>query len=176
MIKLKTIRTKRLTLRPMVANDVDAMLSIFTDPPVMAAFGLTSFSRQQMQEWVQRNLDHQDEFGYGLFSVVLKSSGQLIGDCGLEQMDVEGEKVAELGYDFHSDFWHQGYATEAAKAVRDYGFGKLKLTKLVSLIRVGNHPSKRVAERVGMSLISEFTRFGDIKYWKYGMELKGESK
>jgi [ribosomal protein S5]-alanine N-acetyltransferase len=173
---LKTIQTQRLTLRLMVAEDTDAMLAIFNNPPVMAAFGLTSFSRQQMEEWVRRNLDHQDEFGYGLFSVIQKSSGLLIGDCGLEQMDVEGEKVAELGYDFHSHFWHQGYATEAATAVRDFGFGELKLTKLVSLIRVGNHPSKRVAERVGMSLISEFTRFGNIKYWKYGMEKKGASK
>jgi [ribosomal protein S5]-alanine N-acetyltransferase len=173
---MKTIQTERLILRPMKAADVDAMLAIFTDPLVMASFGITSFSRLQMEQWARRNLDHQDEFGYGLFSVILKSSGLLIGDCGLEQMDVEGEKVAELGYDFHSDFWHQSYATEAATAVRDFGFEELKLTKLVSLIRVGNHPSKRVAERVGMSLISEFTRFGDIKYWKYGMEMKGKSK
>jgi [ribosomal protein S5]-alanine N-acetyltransferase len=174
---MNTIETERLILRPMVSYDIEAMLAIFTDPPVMTAFGLKSFSRQQMEEWVQRNLDHQEKFGYGLFSVILKSSGKLIGDCGLEQMDVEGEKVAELGYDFHSDYWHQGYATEAAAAVRDFGFIELNLTRLVSIIRVGNHPSKRVAERVGESLLSEFTRFGNIQYWKYGMENnKGESK
>jgi [ribosomal protein S5]-alanine N-acetyltransferase len=171
---VKTIKTERLILRPMVSGDVDAMLAIFTDPLVMAAFGLTSFSRQQMEQWVQRNLDHQEKFGYGLFSVILKSSGNLIGDCGLEQMEVEGEKVAELGYDFHSNFWHHGYATEAAAAVRDFGFNELNLTRLVSIIRVGNYPSKRVAERVGESLLSEFTRFGNIQYWKYGMENKGE--
>jgi ribosomal-protein-alanine N-acetyltransferase len=174
---VKTIETDRLTLRPMVVSDIDAMLTIFTDPPVMAAFGLTSFSRQQMEGWVQRNLDHQEKFGYGLFSVILKSSGKLIGDCGLEQMEVADEQVAELGYDFHSDYWHQGYATEAAAAVRDYGFNELNLARLVSIIRVGNYPSKRVAERVGESLLSEFTRFGNIQYWKYGMENnKGESK
>jgi ribosomal-protein-alanine N-acetyltransferase len=174
---VKTIETDRLTLRPMVVSDIDAMLTIFTDPPVMAAFGLTSFSRQQMEEWVQRNLDHQEKFSYGLFSVILKSSGKLIGDCGLEQMEVADEQVAELGYDFHSDYWHHGYATEAATAVRDFAFNELNLTRLVSIIRVGNYPSKRVAERVGESLLSEFTRFGNIQYWKYGMENnKGESK
>jgi [ribosomal protein S5]-alanine N-acetyltransferase len=173
---MKTIETERLILRPMAASDTEAMLTIFTDPPVMAAFSLTSFSRQQMEEWVQRNLDHQEKFGYGLFSVILKSSGKLIGDCGLEQMDVEGEKVAELGYDFHSDYWHQGYATEAASAVRDFAFNELNLTRLVSLIRVGNYPSKRVAERVGESLLSEFTNPWGIKYWKYSMEKKGELK
>ncbi len=173
---MKLMETARLNLRLMAASDLDAMLTIFTDPPVMASFGLTSFSRAQMEEWVQRNLDHQEKFGYGLFSVILKSNGLLIGDCGLEFMDVEGEKVAELGYDFHSDYWHQGYATEAAAAVRDFAFTELKLSGIVSLIRVGNNPSKRVAERVGMTLISEFTRFGNIKYWKYGMNQKGESQ
>jgi ribosomal-protein-alanine N-acetyltransferase len=172
---LKTLQTERLTLRPMAAADTDAMLAIFNDPPVMASFGLTSFNRQQMEQWVQRNLKHQEEFGYGLFSVILKSSGLLIGDCGLEQIDIEGEKIAELGYDFHSNHWHRGYATEAATVVRDFGFKELNLTKIVSLIRVGNNPSKRVAERVGMTLLAEFTRFGNIKYWKYGMDNKGEN-
>ena len=171
---MKTIQTERLILRPMAAADTDAMLAIFNDPPVMASFGLNSFSRQQMEQWVQRNLKHQDEFGYGLFSVILKSGDMLIGDCGLEQMDIEGEKIAELGYDFHSNYWHRGYATEAAIAVRDFGFKELNLTKIVSIIRVGNLSSKRVAERVGMTLLSEFTRFGNIKYWKYGMDNKGE--
>jgi RimJ/RimL family protein N-acetyltransferase len=78
--------------------------------------------------------------------------------------------VTELGYDFRSDYWHQGYATEAAVAVRNYGFRELHLPKIVSLIRVGNDSSRRVAERVGMSLITEVTRFGSVRYWKYGIE------
>jgi [ribosomal protein S5]-alanine N-acetyltransferase len=169
---MKTIQTERLILRHMEFTDIDAMLTIFTDPLVIASFGIPPFSHAQMEQWVRRNLDHQNEFGYGLFSVILKSNGLLIGDCGLEQMNVEGETVAELGYDFRSDHWHYGYATEAAIAVRDYGFHELNLLKLVSLIRIGNHPSKHVAERVGMTLISEITRFGNIKYWEYGIRKK----
>ncbi len=173
---MNTIQTERLILRPMEIIDIDAMLTIFTDPLVIASFGISPFSRTQMEQWVQCNLDHQQEFGYGLFSVILKSSGLLIGDCGLEQMNVKGETVAELGYDFRSDHWHHGYATEAAIVVRDFGFTELNLTKLVSLIRVGNHPSRRVAERVGMTLISEITRFGNIKYWEYGIKRKPYEK
>ena len=59
------------------------------------------------------------KFGYGLFSVILKIDGELIGDCGLEQMDVEGIQAAELGYDFRSDYWNKGFATEAAIAVNN---------------------------------------------------------
>jgi [ribosomal protein S5]-alanine N-acetyltransferase len=160
------LETERLLLRPMLETDLDALLLIFTDPNVMAAFSHPPFTREQMQRWLQRNLDHQNQFGYGLFSVILKESGELIGDCGLENM--EDQAAAELGYDFRSEFWNQGYATEAASAVRDCAFDVLKLPRLISLIRVGNLSSKRVAEKVGMTLVDEITRYGN-QYWKYAL-------
>ncbi len=151
----------------MLESDLESLLLIFTDPKVMAAFDHPPFTHEQMSRWLKRNLDHQDEYGYGLFSVIFKETGELIGDCGLEQMEDMGG--AELGYDFRSDFWNQGYATEAATAVRDYTFNVLNLPQLISLIRVGNLASKRVAEKVGMTLTEEFTRY-DIRYWKYSLK------
>jgi [ribosomal protein S5]-alanine N-acetyltransferase len=164
MLKLET---ERLILRAMLETDFDALHLIFTDPNVMAAFQHDPFTREQMQGWLQRNLDHQQQYGYGLFSVLLKETGELIGDCGLEQMESEG--AAELGYDFRSDAWNQGYATEAALAVREYAFDVLKLPQLISLIRVGNLASKRVAEKVGMTLADEFTRY-EVRYWRYTLK------
>lgn len=162
------LETERLILRPMQAADLDALLVIFTDLQVMAAFDEEPFSREQMSRWLGRNLDHQEEFGYGLFSVVRKENELLIGDCGLEVMEVDGERAAELGYDFRSDYWNQGYATEAASAVRDYAFGMLGLSQLISLIRVKNAASQRVAEKIGMERLTEFSRYGN-QYWKYGL-------
>jgi [ribosomal protein S5]-alanine N-acetyltransferase len=156
--------TKRLVLRPMLETDLESLLLIFTDPRVMASFNHPPFTREQMQRWLQRNLDHQHQFGYGLFSVILTESNELIGDCGLEQLEDQG--AAELGYDFRSNYWNQGYATEAACAVRDYAFDVLNLPCLISLIRVGNLSSKRVAEKVGMTLAEEITRY-ENQYWKY---------
>lgn len=163
------LETPRLQLRLMQADDVDPLLTIFADPSVMASFGAPPFDRLQMTQWVQRNLDHQAEHGYGLFSVLLKTDGLLIGDCGLELMDVEGVPAAELGYDFRSDYWNQGYATEAASAVRDYAFGQLQLPRLISLIRVGNLASQRVAEKIGMRCAATITRNGH-RYWHYLLE------
>ena len=160
------IETPRLLLRPMRAEDTDDLLRIFADPRVMAAFGVAPFDRAQMERWVQRNLDHQVEHGYGLFSVILKESGLLVGDCGLEIMEVAGTPAAELGYDFRSDHWNRGLATEAATAVRDYAFSTLALPRLVSLIRQGNHASRRVAEKVGLRLTETIQR-GDHPYWLY---------
>jgi RimJ/RimL family protein N-acetyltransferase len=161
------LETERLILRPMQVTDLDALYLIFTDPKVMAAFNHDPFTHEQMQGWLRRNLDHQNKYGYGLFSVILKKTGELIGDCGLEQMEEMG--AAELGYDFRSAFWNQGYATEAAMAVRDYAFGVLRLPQLISLIRVGNLASKRVAEKVGMTLAEEITRY-EYRYWKYSLK------
>jgi [ribosomal protein S5]-alanine N-acetyltransferase len=163
-----TIETPRLLLRPMVAEDIEALLGIFGDPKVMASFSEEPFTLDQMRYWLDRNLRHQDEYGYGLFSVIRKSDGLLIGDCGLEQMEVEGRKVAELGYDFRSDAWNQGYATEAACAVRDYAFHVLGLAELISLVRQANVASARVAEKAGMRRAAEFERYG-ARYWRYAL-------
>jgi RimJ/RimL family protein N-acetyltransferase len=135
----------------------------------MASFGGATFGREQMQRWIQRNLEHQSLHGYGLFSVILNSKGLLIGDCGLEHMSLEGEQVTELGYDFRSDYWNRGFATEAASAVRDYALNVLRLPGLISLIRVGNGASRRVSEKIGMRCVGEIVRNG-ISYWKYAID------
>ena len=163
------LETPRLYLRLMKSSDLDDLLKIFGDPKVMASFGGATFNREQMQGWMQRNLEHQNRYGYGLFSVILKSEGLLIGDCGLEHMDLDGDQATELGYDFRSDYWNQGFATEAATAVRDYALDVLHLPRLISLIRVGNAASRRVSEKIGMRFVAEITQNG-ISYWQYAID------
>lgn len=165
-LEAPTLETPRLLLRPMLPTDVNALLVIFADSKVMAAFDADPFDCEQMTAWVQRNLDHQAEHGYGLFSIILKTNGELIGDCGLEHMDVKGVAAAELGYDFRSDYWNGGYATEAATTVRNYAFDVLQLPRLISLIRQHNLASQRVAEKVGMRRTDEVLR-GETRYWVY---------
>ena len=80
-----------------------------------------------------------------------------------------GRFVQNFRYDFRSDYWNQGYATEAAIAVRDYAFEQLQMPRLISLIRVGNHSSQRVAEKVGLRCTEEITRHGH-RYWHYMLE------
>jgi RimJ/RimL family protein N-acetyltransferase len=144
----------------MVAEDLEGLLGIFGDPVVMAAFDEEPLDREQARRWLDRNLAHQRAHGYGLFAVCLKQSDRLIGDCGLELMDLGEDRVAELGYDFRSDCWNRGYATEAACAVRDYAFGTLRLPLLVSLIQPGNAASARVAEKTGLLNVGELERHG----------------
>jgi RimJ/RimL family protein N-acetyltransferase len=162
------LETTRLYLRLMELSDLEGLLKIFGDPKVMESFGKAPFNRKQMKSWMDRNLEHQNLYGYGLFSTILKSNGILIGDCGLEHIEVKGEKVAELGYDFRSDYWNQGFATEAAIAVRDFAFNEVKLPHLISLIQMGNKASRRVSEKIGMHCEAEIILNG-ISYWKYSI-------
>jgi len=152
----------------MTADDAGPLLAIFSDPRMMATFDGQLFDRAQMDEWVARNLAHQTEHGYGLYCVILKDNRLLIGDCGLEHVLLADGPAAELGYDFRSDYWNQGYATEAASAVRDHALGVLGLPQLVSLIRVGNRASRRVAEKIGMRLQATIRRH-QREYWEYGI-------
>ena len=162
------LKTPSLDLRLMQPSDLDDLLKIFGDPKVMASFNEAPFDRERTRRWMQRNLEHQDLHGYGLFSVILRSEGLLIGDCGLEHMEVDGEQVVELGYDIRSDYWNQGFATEAARAVRDYAVNQLKLPRVISLIRIGNEASRRVSEKIGMRCVARIDRNG-ITYWKYAV-------
>ncbi|HET7035274.1 MAG TPA: GNAT family N-acetyltransferase [Thermomicrobiaceae bacterium] len=166
------IQTERLLLRPMVAADAGPLLRVFADPRVMASFGVAPFGSEQMEQWVARNLAHQDAHGYGLFSVLLNESGLLIGDCGLTRMELNGASEVELGYDLRSDYWNQGLATEAARAVRDYAFAVLLLPRLVSLVRQGNRASRRVAEKVGMRFAADLVEDGR-DYWLFALERAG---
>jgi RimJ/RimL family protein N-acetyltransferase len=142
----------------MEESDVEPLLGVFGDPAVMAAFETVPFDRTQMERWIRRNLAHQTAHGYGLCTVVHRVSGLVVGDCGLEHTLVEGIPEIELGYDIRSDHWNQGFATEAATAVRDHAMDILGVRRLVSLIRAGNGASCRVAEKIGMHRAEEITR------------------
>jgi ribosomal-protein-alanine N-acetyltransferase len=162
------LQSERLTLRTMTIGDVEALMAVFADPVVMASFDGELFDRGQMDRWVRRNLAHQQEHGYGLFTVVHRSDGVIIGDCGLEHMEIDGSPEIELGYDLRSDYWGRGLATEAAIAVRNYAFNDLGVTRLISLIRSGNAASCRVAEKLGMLHERDLSR-GGIPYRLYAV-------
>ena len=69
MSKLQ-LETPRLYLRLMQLSDLDDLLKIFGDSKVMASFDTVPFNREQMENWVQRNIEHQKSHGYGLFSEI----------------------------------------------------------------------------------------------------------
>ncbi|MGD9141326.1 MAG: GNAT family N-acetyltransferase [bacterium] len=162
------LETRRLILRMMRPEDIDGLLKIFADPKVMKSFGVPPFNRGQMEKWVWRNIIHQQKHGYGLFTVIHKDDQVIVGDCGLEHMEVEGKQEVELGYDFRSDYWNQGLASEAARAVRDFALFTLHMPRIISLIRPDNIASRKVSEKIGMKQEQTIMR-GDERYFIYSL-------
>lgn len=152
------LETERLLLREMVPGDVDDLLAVFSDAETMR-FYPKPLDHQGAQAWIERNRRRYSKDGFGLWALMLKT-GRLIGDCGLVAQEVDGVEAVEIGYHVHRDLWGQGLATEAARACRDYGFSRLKRDKLISLIHPANTASRRVAEKLGMTLVQETTWCG----------------
>jgi [ribosomal protein S5]-alanine N-acetyltransferase len=155
----KALQTERMVLRLMEMADVDDLIGIFSDPVAMRYYPSTK-SRQEAQEWVRRVQESYRDRGFGLWVAVLEDSGEFVGQCGLTVQEVERKNEVEIGYLFLRKFWGRGLATEAARAARDHGFNTLGYERLVSLIDPGNLASRRVAEKVGLTLEKEVEKWG----------------
>jgi RimJ/RimL family protein N-acetyltransferase len=148
------LETSRLRLREFVAEDVDALALILSDAETMRYYPV-QFDRAGVEAWIARNRRRYAADGHGLWAMILKSTGQLIGDCGVTVQSLDGVDELEVGYHLRRDHWGHGYATEAAQASRDWAFSNRNADYIISLIRPENMPSRRVAERNGMSLWKE---------------------
>jgi RimJ/RimL family protein N-acetyltransferase len=156
---MKILETSRLILREFIPVDVEQLAPVLSDPETMR-FYPAPLRRAEVDSWISRNVRRYQEDGHGLWAMILKSSGALIGDCGLTVQDVDGKNEIEIGYHVRRDLWGQGLATEAARACRDFGFARMPVDRLISLIRPENLPSRRVAEKNGMSVWKEVVRKG----------------
>lgn len=155
------IETERLILRLPRADDLDEFAAAYADPETMKFLGTGDVATREQTErgllnWIKRwELD-----GIGLCSMESRETGRLVGRTGFLVWDTEnwtvsdlaaaGERAEiEMGWTVFREHWGQGYATEAALALRDWGVAEHGLTRLISLIRPGNHRSVRVAEKIG---------------------------
>ena len=142
--------TNRLILRHLQPADAGAVDRVFGDPEVMR-YGNGLKTQQAVREWVRGYIEiYYAQWGFGKWAVVEKSSGGVIGYCGLSRFpDHCGLRETEIGYRLARAAWGRGLGTEAVCAVRDYGMGALALPRLIAMIDPGNVASIRVAEKAG---------------------------
>lgn len=144
------VETARLSLRPFRLSDHEALSRVFGDAEVMR-FGDGPRTHAWVGDWLRDCLDGYERRGFGPWAVVERSSGEVIGYCGLFYFpDVNGRPEIELGYRLARAYWGRGYATDAVLAARDYAFDALGMPRLIALIDPDNAASLRVAEKAGM--------------------------
>lgn len=165
----KIIETQRLYMRRLNENDVEALSKILRDEETMYAYE-GAFSEAEVLEWLERQLARYRQYGFGLWAVIFPETDEFIGQCGLTIQQWKDSEVLEVGYLFRREFWHNGYATEAARACMEYAFRELNADEVCSIIRDTNIASQRVALRNGMRLADSWVKYYrgvDMPHYRY---------
>ena len=174
------IETERLKLRELTLDDIDKLALVLSDPRSMK-FYPHPFSREEVEHWIKWNIENYKKYGFGLWAVIEKESGEFIGDCGITMQQVDlgfiqnpknGRVKAlseacldrpyedlfhEIGYHLIKEYRGKGYATEAARACSDFAKSR-GVKQIISYMKSDNLPSRHVAERNGMTFVKSFTK------------------
>lgn len=153
------ISTERLFIRPFIDADKGSLISIISNPQVMR-FSLKGpiTIEEAKEEMLDKDISFYEDEDYGMLAVTRKIDNTLIGYAGLLKQEIDGEQKIEISYRLHPDYWKQGFAIEATKAIVDYAFTNLKLNELIAIVDPDNINSIKVAVKLGMK-ISKNTAF-----------------
>jgi RimJ/RimL family protein N-acetyltransferase len=151
----------------MTWDDLDFMATLLADERVMRHYPKCC-TREEAELWLGRVIERYAKHGHAFWLVSLRATGEPIGQVGLLLQHVDGVDEPEIGYMIHAPHWRQGYAFEAASAVRDYAFSTLDKPRVISLIRPVNIPSQRVALRIGMKP-EKITRWHDADHLVFSL-------
>lgn len=147
------ITTDRLVLREFVTDDWPHVLAYQRDPRYLKFYPWNDRTEAEVRDFVQMFVEQQTERPRRRFllAITLPGSGRLIGNCGIRRKP-ENDHEADIGYEVAPEHWDQGYATEAALAMLDFGFRELGLHRISSWCIADNSASVKVLEKAGLRL------------------------
>ena len=149
-------------MRPLRPDDKDALMRVLSDPKSMR-FYPHPFSADEVERWINWNIENYERYLHGLWAVILKDGDEFIGDCGITMQTIGEETLPEIGFHIIRKFCGRGYATEAARACMEYAFTVLNYPAVFSYTPLRNAPSRRVAEKLGMRLYKYFEKNGETQ-------------
>ena len=149
------IETERLNLRELTMDEFGPLYEIVSDPETMQHYP-APFDEERTRGWISWNLENYKKYGFGLWAVVLKETGEFIGDCGITIQNIDGEMLPEIGYHIHKGFQRKGFGTEAARASRDWLFKNTDYDAVYSYMKYTNAGSWRTAMANGMKKVKEY--------------------
>ncbi len=153
---LKVLETERLLMRRLLPSDLDDLYALYRDPEIRRYFPEGTLTRAETKEELEWFLNgHPDHPELGLWATIHKVDDRFIGRCGLLPWTIEQDAEVEVAYLLAKQYWGQGLATEAARALVGYGVERLHLSRLICLIVPGNQASLRVAASIGMTFEKE---------------------
>lgn len=158
------IETQRLHLRALRPSDLQAHHAAIGSDPQVTWSGKT-VTLEKSRENIENRLKHWETHGFGMWAVVTKEDGTLLGHAGLQQLEDTDE--VEIGYYFGQKAWGHGYATEAGEAALRYGFEELHLSCIVAVVRTENAASQHVLTKLGLRHTRDEPHYGfDVQVWE----------
>ena len=147
---MKILETKRLILRQVSPDDAEFIITLLNEPSFIRNIGDRGVrTLDDARAYIlDRLVASYEKFGFGMYLVVLKETGELTGLCGLVQR--VGLDDVDIGYAFLPQYWSKGYATEAALAVKGYAKNSIGLKRIVGITDPDNDGSSRVLEKLGL--------------------------
>lgn len=157
---MKILETERLYLREFEQNDLDALAGIYSDETVMKYIGKGGAIDKKNTELIINAWKNKlyKEYGYGIWALIYKANGLLIGHCGFKHLKEISE--IEIAYLLCKDFWGKGLATEISKATLDFGFSHLNFKKVIAMAYEENSASVNVLKKIGMKYDGKKVFFG----------------
>lgn len=153
------LETPRLQLRTMSLADLDFLAELYSDPDVMRYYP-KMLDRTETAAWIEKNLDRYHDYGYGLWIVADRHTGQPLGRVGPIPQEIDGQHFVEVGYMIHRPFWRQGYAREAAAACHEHLFRTMDIDEIIALVRPENLPSQATARSLSMQRQRQAIHYG----------------
>ncbi len=170
---IPTLGTSHLILRPWTLEDADSLFLILQEPDILKYYPPTAFTLEKTQRYIEHQLKHWQERGYGHWAVVTQAGGHVVGWNGLEYLPELDE--VEVAYLLSQRVRGHGFATQAACAAVRFGFEKAGLKKIIGLVHPENIPSIHVLEKCGLVFIDRLTLWG-LKIRRYQIESRRQDK
>ncbi len=155
-LKLKTVHTRRLTLRALTAKDYEAWFdSCVNRKPAQSKWDWGPRTQKEctkaiFTKLVRRLAELADEDDYYRFYVFEKKTGRIVGEIDFDVYVRGTHQFSNFGYQVYNPFWRQGYGQESAKAGLKIGFRDLRLNRLEAAINLDNQKSIRLVKAIGM--------------------------
>lgn len=168
---MSTLETRRLVLRPLAREDAADHARIYAKPEITRFLARGPFLGEEAARRSRAALDlfinHWKEHGFGVWAVVDRATGALIGQCGLKYLPESPE--VEILYALDTPYWGRGIATEAAEAALRHGFEWTRLARVVAVAMPEHHGSHRVMEKLGMTYEGRVEVYGGIRAVLYAI-------
>ncbi len=165
-IPITIAETNRLIIREITIDDLDQLYQIYSNDEITEYMEGLYENRAEEEEFTKAYIENMYGFyGYGLWVLIEKETGKLIGRAGLSNREINDEISVEIGYVIGKEYQRRGYAYEACKKIIEYAKDWLEIPGLNCFIQKGNEASVKLAQKLGFEKIDEVSIDEKLHEW-----------